>query len=104
MSRETIRHFNSIINRITEVPVGVTEALRNHLFLGYPDPDKKIAQEYVTFVMDIAAGESISKAMLSDSRYFNARGGKNIGTTDFEPFWKECCNVLLPDSVTEECR
>ncbi len=45
VGHETIWHFNSIIKRITEVPVGVTEALHNYLFIGDPDLDKTIAKE-----------------------------------------------------------
>ena len=56
MGCKTICHFNFIINQISEVPAGVTQALGNYLFLGNLDPDGKIENEYVKFVMDLAEG------------------------------------------------
>ena len=63
-----MKHFNSIISQITKVHVGVQEALRNYIFLGDPDPNEKIADEYVKFVMDLAAGQPIDESFFVDKR------------------------------------
>ena len=47
MSREAIKHFNAVINHISEVPSGAIKALRNYIFLGNPNPDETVADEYV---------------------------------------------------------
>ena len=106
MSFEAARHFNSIFLSITDVSAGVRNALRNYLFIGDPDPDDTLKDEYVQLVMDLAAGAPINEGMLSRhrARDGNSRGGKGIGATSFEPFWEACREVLLPDSAAEERR
>ena len=63
MGREAVRHFDSIIRRITAIPLGSRDALHNYLFLGGPDPNKKIADEHVTFAMALAAGHPVDKSL-----------------------------------------
>ena len=57
MSGEAVKHFNTLMNNITDIPAGARDALRNHLFVGEPNPDGSIADEYVQFVLDMAAGQ-----------------------------------------------
>ena len=104
MQREAVKHYNMIMNNITDLPAGACDALRNYLFMGEPNPDGTIADEYVELVMDMAAGEPIDVSALPDGRVKNSRGGKGIGATQYAEFWKACREVLLPDSATEERR
>ena len=78
-----MKHFNTIIGQISEVPTGVREALHNYIFLGDPDPNKKIADEYIKFVMDLAAGQPMDQSFFIDKRESNSRGGLGIGSTKF---------------------
>ena len=104
MEREAVKHFNTIIDNVANLPAGVRDALRNYLFCGDPDPDESIADEYVQFVLDMAAGQQIDVSALTDGRLNNSRGGKGIGSTQYDEFWKACREVLLPDSAAEERR
>ena len=104
MACEAVRHFDSIISRITDIPLGAREALRNYLFVGDPDPNKKIADEHVTFVMALAAGHPVDKSLFVHTAASNSRGGKGIGATAYDDFWLACKEVLLPNSATEERR
>ncbi len=99
MSQEAIRHFNSIINQISEIPKGVTDALQNYIFHGDANPDDNITDEYLQFVLYLAAGQPIDEAMLADGRIFNSCGGKGIDAIQFEDFWDACRQVLLPNSA-----
>ena len=61
MKQEAVRHFNRIMTNISDIPAPARDALRNYLFVGEPDPDGSIADEYVQFVLDMAAGQVCSK-------------------------------------------
>ena len=106
MSREAVRHLNSIMDCVSDVPAKVCEVLRNYIFVGDADPDGSIGDEYVQLVMDMAAGEPINESLLSScvSRPGNSRGGKGSGATMFTKFWDACRQVLLPDSASQERR
>ncbi|KAL7538123.1 hypothetical protein ACHAXR_008302 [Thalassiosira sp. AJA248-18] len=104
MGREAVKHFNLIVGSMVDVPSGVRHALRNYLFHGDPNPDKTIADEYVQYVLDLAAGQPIDESLVTDGRVNNGRGGKGINATQYEEFWKACREVLLPNSATEERR
>ena len=104
MGREAVKHFNRIVGSMIDVPSGVRLALRNYLFHGDPNPNKTVADQYVQFVMDLAAGQPINESLLSDGRVNNSRGGKGIDATQYDEFWKACREVLLPNSATEERR
>ncbi len=104
MGREAVKHFNRIVGSMVDVPSGVRHALRNYLFHGDPNTDKTIADEYVQYVLDLAAGQPINESLLTDGRVNNGWGGKGINATQFEEFWKACRKVLLPNSATEERR
>ena len=73
MAEEAVKDFNTIIGQISEMPVGVQEALHNYIFLGDPDPNKKIEDEYTKFVMDLAAGQPMEKSFFVDKRQSNSR-------------------------------
>ena len=64
MGGEAVKHFNMLINNITDIPAGARDALRNHLFIGEPNPDGSIADEYVQFVLDMAAGQVCLKLFI----------------------------------------
>jgi len=104
MGREAVRHFDAIITQISEIPVGARDALRNYLFFGDPNPDNSIADDYVQFIMNLAAGHPIDESLFVDKRINNSRGGKGIGATGYDDFWMACKEVLLPNSATEERR
>ena len=104
MGREAVRNSNAVLDRITEVPVGARDALRNYLFAGDPNLDKTIADEYVQYVMDQAAGHPIDESLFVDGRKNNSRGGLGINSTIYEHFWNACKEVLLPNCATEERR
>ena len=104
MGREAVRHFNAIIDQITEIPVGARNALRNYLFTGDANPDKTIADKYIQYIMDLAAGHPIDEALFADGRANNSRGGLGINSTVYDSFWKACREVLLPNASTEERR
>ena len=66
MAEEAVKDFNTITGQISEMPVGVQEALHNYIFLGDPDPNKKIADKDVKFVMDLAAEQPMDKPFFID--------------------------------------
>jgi hypothetical protein len=104
MCREAVRHFNAIIDRITEIPVGARDTLRNYLFTGDVNPSKTFGDEYVQYIMDLAAGHPIDEALFTDGRVNNSRGGLGINSTAYDSFWQACREVLLPNASTEERR
>ena len=53
MSNEAVRHFNTILNNVTDVPAPARDVLSNYLFLGDPNPNKAIAEECAQFVVDV---------------------------------------------------
>ena len=58
MCAEAVNHYNAIMNNITDiVPAAACDALRNYLFMGEPNPDGSIANEYVEFIMNMADGQ-----------------------------------------------
>ena len=57
MGGEAVKHFNMIMNNITDLPTGARNALRNYLFIGEPNPDGVIGDEYVQFVVNMTAGQ-----------------------------------------------
>lgn len=104
MTAEAVRHFNAIFDHVANVSAPLRDAMRNYLLGGDANPDGTIADEYVDFVMNLAAGQPIDEAVLLSGRTTNSRGGKGIGATKFEAFWKACQEILLPDSATDERR
>ncbi len=86
------------------MPSECRDALRNYLFLGDPNPNKDIADEYVEFVLHMAAGRPVDKSMFSDDRWRNSRGNKGLGTSKFTDFWQACKEVMLPGARAEERR
>ena len=52
MSREAVCYLYAIITQISKIPVGAQNALRNYLFLGNPNPDKTLGDDYVQYIMD----------------------------------------------------
>ena len=104
MGREAVRHFNAIMNQISVVPAGARDALHNYLFLGHPDPDNSIADKYVQFVINLAAGQPLDENMFVDDRTYNSHGGNGVGATQYNDFWEACREVILPNSATEERR
>ena len=42
--------------------------------------------------------------MLADGRVNNSRGGKGVGATQYNEFWKAIHEALLPDSSADERR
>ncbi len=104
VSSEAMKNADTILKGITNLSATARAAVRNYLFLGEADPDDKIADEYVDFVFQIAAGKPIEEAMIQDGRKGNSRGGKGIDATIFQPFWDCCKEVLLPDARVEERR
>lgn len=57
MSAEAIQHADSILKGITNISAEARTAVRNFLFLGDPDPDDKLADDYVDFVLQLASGK-----------------------------------------------
>eukprot|EP00984_Skeletonema_dohrnii_P019673 scaffold9466_cov85-Skeletonema_dohrnii-CCMP3373.AAC.1 len=104
MSLEAMKHTDTILKGITDLSAEARAAVRNFLYLGDPDPDDKIADEYVDFVLHIAAGNPVEESMLRDRRQGNSRGGKGIDATTYQPFWDCCKEVLLPEARVEERR
>ncbi len=104
VSKEAVRQFNSVINGLTSLPAKARDALRNIIYLGDPNPDKSLADEYVDFVMNVCAGEPIDESMLVDGRASNSRGGRGVHATKFDEFWTACKEVLMPDAQVEERR
>lgn len=59
MSQEAVRHYNNIMDNVSiDIPAGAKVALRNYIFCGDPTPEECIADEYVKFVQDMAAGQA----------------------------------------------
>ena len=56
------------------------------------------------FLSYIMSSQPIDESMLLDGRVGNSRGGKAIGATMYDDFWKACREVLLPNSAAEERR
>ncbi len=105
MSAEAIKHADSILKGITNISADARTAVRNFLFLGDPDPDDKLADDYVDFVLQLASGKPIEESMLRhDRRHSNSRGGKGTSATMYQVFWDCCKEVLLPDARVEERR
>ncbi|KAL7547981.1 hypothetical protein ACHAWF_011257 [Thalassiosira exigua] len=104
MCTEAARHFNAIMEEISHIPAGARDALRNYLFLGDPNPNKDIADEYVDFVLSMAAGRSVDESVFVDDRATNSRAGRGIGSTQYTHFWTACKEILLPEARAEERR
>lgn len=104
LSAEAIKHADAILKGITVLSSEARTAVRNFLFLGNPDPDDKVADEYVELVLGLAAGKPVEESMLLDGRKGNSRGGKGIDATIYQHFWDCCREVLLPDARVEERR
>mmetsp|Transcript_30445 Transcript_30445/g.69473 ORF Transcript_30445/g.69473 Transcript_30445/m.69473 type:complete len:957 (+) Transcript_30445:1194-4064(+) len=104
VSAEVVKNFNHIINGIANVPKQLRDALANYIFRGDANPDNELEEEYVKFVLDLAAGQPINPELLVDGRAGNSRGGRGIGSTMFTAFWEACRQVLLPNASTEERR
>ena len=104
MGSEAVRNFDAIISLMSAIPCAAYDALRTYLFLGNPNPENNISDNYVQFVMNLAAGHPIDESLFVDVRATNSRGGKDIRTTKYEDFWQACREVILPNSVTEERR
>ena len=104
MSAEALAHFNHIMNSCANIPVKCREALGNYLFLGDPDPNNELEDEYVDFIIGLSSGLPIDESLLMDKRVNNSRGGKNVGFTKFEEFFEACREVLVPNSAADERR
>jgi len=104
LSKEAVRQFNAAMNGLTSLPAKARDALRNIIYLGDPNPDASLADEYVDLVMSVCAGEPIDESMLVDGRASNSRGGKGLHATKFDEFWTACKEVLMPDARVEERR
>ena len=63
-----------------------------------------IADEYVQFVIDLAAGQPMDESLFVDGRLNSSRGGNGIGSTQYEYFWAACREVIFPNSATAERR
>eukprot|EP00985_Skeletonema_marinoi_P029228 scaffold27229_cov124-Skeletonema_marinoi.AAC.1 len=72
VSKEAVRQFNTMMNGLTSLPAKARDALRNIIYLGDPNPDESLADEYVDFVMSVCAGEPIDETMLVDGRASNS--------------------------------
>jgi len=57
IAKESVKHFNAIIDRTTGLPAGARKALCNYIFCGNPNPNDLIADDYVQFVLDLTAGQ-----------------------------------------------
>ena len=57
IAKESVKHFNAIIDQTTGLPAGAREALCNYIFSGNPNPNELIADDYVQFVLDLTAGQ-----------------------------------------------
>ena len=68
------------------------------------NPSKTFGDEYVKYIMDLAAGHPIDEALFTDGRVNNSRGGLGINSTAYDSFWQACREVLLPNASTEERR
>lgn len=76
----------------------------NYIFHGDPDPDKELEEEYIQFVMNIAAGQPVDSSLIVNGNLNNSRGGKGLGFTKFRAFFDVCREILLPNCATEERR
>lgn len=81
IAAESLRHFNTIMSTLLDVPAGVRKALTNYLFMGEVNVTGDVANNYCKFVMDLSAGMPIDESLIIDGRTFNSRGGKEIGST-----------------------
>ena len=57
MEREAVKHFNTIMSNIADMPMGARDALRDYLFIRDPNADYSIADKCAQFGMDIATGQ-----------------------------------------------
>ena len=103
-SAEAVAHFNHIMNQCADIPTKCRNALKNYLFLGDPDPNDKLEDDYVDFIIKLSSGLPIDESFLVDGRHNNSRGGKGIGSTQFKKFFDVCREILKPNSVTDERR
>ena len=105
LSAEAVKNADAILKGITNISAEARVAVRNFLFLGEPDPNDKLVDDYLEFVLQLSSGKPIEESMLrQDGRKGNSRGGKGIDSTMFQPFWDACKEVLLPGARVEERR
>ena len=75
MNKELVKHFNKIINQVSEISSTVRDAIRDCLFLGEVNPDGKVDDEYCELVLNLAAGLPNDETQLySDGRENNSLG------------------------------
>ena len=73
MNKELVKHFNKIINQVSEISSTVCDAIRDCLFLVEVNPDEKVEDEYCELVLNLVAGLPIDETRLySDSRENNS--------------------------------
>ena len=71
----------------------------NYIFHGDPDPDKELEEEYIQFVMNIAAGQPVDSLLIVNGNLNNSCGGKGLGFTKFRAFFDVCRKILLHSDV-----
>ena len=81
VAAESLKHFDNLMASLLEVPAGVRNALKNYLFMGEVNVKGDLAEDYLNFAMDLAAGMPLDKSLIVDGRSFNSRGSKGIGST-----------------------
>ena len=75
VNKELVKHFNQIINQVSEINSTVRDAIRDYLFLGEVNPDGKVDDEYCELVLNLAAGLPNDETQLySDGRENNSLG------------------------------
>ena len=57
IAKESVKHFNAIIDRTTGLPAGAREALCDYIFCVNPNPNDLIADDHVRFALDLTAGQ-----------------------------------------------
>ena len=73
-------------------------------FLAIPTRIKTLGDNYVEYIMALAACQPIDASLFVDGRINNNRGGRGIGATKYDDFRMACKEVLLPNSATEKRR
>ena len=57
------------------------------------------AEDYCKLVMDVISGTPVELSWFVDGWKFNSCGGRDVGSTMFAEFWKECRQILHPTCV-----
>ena len=75
MNKELVKHFNKIINQVSEISSTVRDAIRDCLFLGEVNHDGKVEDKYCELVLNFAAGLPIDETHV----YSDGRENNNLG-------------------------